>query len=1531
MTDFATLFLKVDSTGMLPGDAALDRIAAKGAKAEVDVNISMRGIEAAMEKAAKAMGMVAAAMDKGLAQTTAAGQAQARTFEELRRAIDPVYAANVRYAEISRETAALVSAGSASQRQANELLEQARSRYLGVATAAEQLARVEREKLQATAAAAQGYQALRASVDPLYASSKRYEAALETLEVAQRAGIITDKDRVRTLQLLEAQMIKTDRGAGQAGAGVGKFGYIANQLGFQLQDVFVSAPLVGWFRAVSQQAPQAAGAFAMLGGTMGTVIPWLGTAIAVGAAVGPMFFNMGQKANQAQDAVDALTTSLNSFEQYATKARGSASALFDEFGIGAARGRELYEALAMLERIKFEQNLSASVAALGVSLEGVTDLIGQWDYATLQLPEALRADALNLAGDAAEKLRTEYGLTLAQARQVTNAVGDVRMAKGPEEAAKAASELARSLLDAHMAGAKLPPELIDAARNAAETGVASQRMAAMLGFARREAGGLPAPLTQSEQLVYGLASGAQSALNSLGLSTGETWNWASAMSGVKAELLGILSVVSQIGGGLIARASKFVELNALRAGKSVADARVEVERFNTTLEWDKQISTVDDSGVLGWARRKALEAGKALDLANMSMDATIAVERKAASESEKAAAKGGKARASASEKAAKALTKEQERWEDLLDPMAKYRREMTNLAKLQGELTPEIYAKAQKYLNDQLGESIPLVGDLSDAWADFVLSGGKSISGLGDMFKGMLRQMIADAARQQIMIAMGVLPVGSAAPGQVGGAPGGTTGASGVLGNISSVLGKDGWLMKGLTSGKGILGSIGSFFNIGGAAGASGGLMASMAGVLGTVGAVLGGVGLVISLGKKLFGRTLKDTGVEGTFSGDDFEGNSFKFYKGGLLRSNKTKRSPLDEATEDAIALAYGELRGGVKEMAAVLGIGSKSIRKFSYDFKISTKGMTEDQIIAALQDEMGAAGAEMAKLILGTTKFTKAGETALETLERLSGALSVVNPAMGRLGLTVYGASAAGGQAASKFADLFGGLDAFASAASYYYDTFYTLAERHKNLRGDVGDVLGDLGIKTIPKTQAQFRALIERLDAAGRSKGVAALMKIAPAFVEMLEMGTELAGSKDGKGLSDAARSERAGLEKQLLTLQGNTAALRKLELGALDPANRALQRRIWGLEREQAISRERETLERQLLTLQGKTGALRKLELAELEPANRALQRRIWALEKEQAISKERDGLEKQLLTALGDTNALRKLEVSALYGANRSLQRWLYRLDDAQSLADAATEAFKRSADAERSRIDDLLSMSESLRSSAVSAREAVFGLSEVQRLAAERQLRTAIQTGRVWDSALEGFAEKALNLNSSSFGSKVDYLLASARASATVAGLAGAQERAANTAEARLEAALKRYGLQDETVLGLTAAMTKLDNALSNLSRVQAAAAAAYGITLPAFASGGLHAGGLRIVGENGPEIEATGASRIYNQAQMREILSGREAGVSEAVLQAILSQISAMRKELVSLNIDTAENTRKIKDMTRQWDNVGVKVKVLP
>lgn len=90
------------------------------------------------------------------------------------------------------------------------------------------------------------------------------------------------------------------------------------------------------------------------------------------------------------------------------------------------------------------------------------------------------------------------------------------------------------------------------------------------------------------------------------------------------------------------------------------------------------------------------------------------------------------------------------------------------------------------------------------------------------------------------------------------------------------------------------------------------------------------------------------------------------------------------------------------------------------------------------------------------------------------------------------------------------------------------------------------------------------------------------------------------------------------------------------------------------------------------------------------------------------------------------------------------------------------------------------------------------------------------------------------------------------------------------------------------------------------------------GQPVAAFATGGDFAGGLRIVGENGPELEATGPSRIFSSVETRNILSG-------ASNDALLAEVRALREEVANLNaaaMATAGNTGKI---ARQGDRIEI------
>ena len=81
----------------------------------------------------------------------------------------------------------------------------------------------------------------------------------------------------------------------------------------------------------------------------------------------------------------------------------------------------------------------------------------------------------------------------------------------------------------------------------------------------------------------------------------------------------------------------------------------------------------------------------------------------------------------------------------------------------------------------------------------------------------------------------------------------------------------------------------------------------------------------------------------------------------------------------------------------------------------------------------------------------------------------------------------------------------------------------------------------------------------------------------------------------------------------------------------------------------------------------------------------------------------------------------------------------------------------------------------------------------------------------------------------------------------------------------------------------------------------------------PAFADGGYHAGGLRLVGERGPELEMTGASRIWNASDTSRILSQawqpqNYAFANDNSAASLLKEVQALRQEVVAFREDRKE-----------------------
>lgn len=410
-------------------------------------------------------------------------------------------------------------------------------------------------------------------------------------------------------------------------------------------------------------------------------------------------------------------------------------------------------------------------------------------------------------------------------------------------------------------------------------------------------------------------------------------------------------------------------------------------------------------------------------------------------------------------------------------------------------------------------------------------------------------------------------------------------------------------------SGYGISSALSGGYSAGGWVNTAAGIASMIPGV----GPIAGVVGGAVN---RLFGRKHTQTNLQGTFGGETgFEGRYEDYYKGGWLRSGKSVYTPLEEETRSALADQYNAMRASTEVMAQTLGLGTDAIGSFTASVNIKLKDLSAEEAQAAIQAEYDKIAQSLASATLGTDAYTRAGETSVDTLTRLSGTLVSVNSIFDQLGITLYNSSLLGADAAGAFADRFGGVEGLNTVASSYYDAFYSEAEKTANVTRSVSDALAAVGLE-MPKTRDEFRALVESQIAVGEggTQAVAALLGVSGAFASVVPA-AEQAAEAISQIMQNLLR-DRGRLEADLLRAQGNIAgadaANRLLDIAgytdaetALYDYNAALRAQISGLEAASAAADDA----RQRVWEQAE--AARQRAIAEVDNAYTALQRSVDA--------------------------------------------------------------------------------------------------------------------------------------------------------------------------------------------------------------------------------------------------------------------------------------------------------------------------------
>lgn len=349
------------------------------------------------------------------------------------------------------------------------------------------------------------------------------------------------------------------------------------------------------------------------------------------------------------------------------------------------------------------------------------------------------------------------------------------------------------------------------------------------------------------------------------------------------------------------------------------------------------------------------------------------------------------------------------------------------------------------------------------------------------------------------------------------------------------------------------------------------------------IGSILGAAPLIGGFLKSLFGTKTTVVGgglyggaqsvgdiLSGGFDASTYSDVEKKKKFLGLTTSKRysTVFGEADADLERQFTLILSSFAGAIGAAAGPLGEATGAVEQRLNGFvlnigKVDLKGLTGTEIQERLEAIFGAAADGMAEAAMpGITRFQKAGEGAFETLVRVGSTVEAVDTALAQLGGTTR---ALGIDAKLGLADQFDAIGDLTSAVGDYFAAFYTPAEQAAARASQLTRVFGSMNL-VMPDTLNGFRSLVDAQDLttdAGRAT-YAELLRLAPAFADLKR---ELEGTKSAADVL----AERGDLQRKLLELNGDTAAIRALDLAKLDASNRGLQEQVWAVQDAQEAAK------------------------------------------------------------------------------------------------------------------------------------------------------------------------------------------------------------------------------------------------------------------------------------------------------------------------------------------------------------------------
>ena len=364
---------------------------------------------------------------------------------------------------------------------------------------------------------------------------------------------------------------------------------IALQQGTQLNQVFAQ---LGGGRAALAAVGQ--GFLSLINPVSLATIGIIAASTAV-AQLGISAIGVGSDAKTFEEQLDDLTEAVETYRKSVSDAESSTAKLAEEYGVASSELRLVLGDFAALARI---------------------DVARQIDDATQALNEFVTANSfLERAGGGALRpfVRAMEFVTgeintldrdLVQiGRRFANNLDILENSSDQSERLRAALDLRQTLLDNAGGHEGLNEEQREFLNN--------------LGQIIREM-----------EIFRGAVEDLENGIENAG---SQTVVWANRMASVGDEIQAIIGQLGEIGGGLLTNAARQVEIDALRAGRSIADARREAESFRQETEFDVRAAAATNI-----FERATIAAERAIFERGQLLDRELQQERDAARERERA-------------------------------------------------------------------------------------------------------------------------------------------------------------------------------------------------------------------------------------------------------------------------------------------------------------------------------------------------------------------------------------------------------------------------------------------------------------------------------------------------------------------------------------------------------------------------------------------------------------------------------------------------------------------------------------------------------------------------------------------------------------------------------------------------------------------------------------------------------------------------------------------------------------------------------